>query len=95
MSEHVCPVCKGVQYVFTQRHQTLDEIVRRKYEVGELVYGLSRCPCCVLAGVEIGPPDASKDPSGIVAEGWCDFAERQARNGRVMRRAGAHPLAAA
>jgi len=93
MSERICPICKGVQYVFTQRYQNLSELLSGKYKAGELVYGIQRCPCCVLAGVAIGPPDASKDPSGIVAEGWCDFAERQARNGRVMRRTVDHPLA--
>lgn len=95
MTPRICPTCNGIGYVFTQRHQTYTDILSGKYKPGELVYGVRQCPGCLLVGADIGPLAVETDPVGIVAEGWCDFAERQARNGRVMRRVGAHPLATA
>lgn len=81
-----CLICKGVQYVITKRYQTGAEMVSGRYKAGEMVYGIRMCPCCLLAGVTIGAPDESKDLVGVVAEGWCDFAERQVRLGRIRPR---------
>jgi len=71
-----CHVCHGVRYVVSVRDQTFFEIKSGKFAVGESVYGVRKCPACLIAGVKIGPPDESVEIQGIASEGWCQFAER-------------------
>jgi hypothetical protein len=63
-------------YVVSQRMQTVSEIMSGKFKPGEAVYGVRKCPACLIAGVDIGPPDDTKELSGVVHDGWCRLAER-------------------